>query len=79
MRSKTRIVANIQLPQRDRISIVYHYEDANPFHIVKKWYGYNKIGYCTEKKRTLVKYADWHSCLYYLLTLENMERIEEND
>lgn len=45
------------------------YDDSakvNPYRIVCSQYGYNKLGVWTRMQKTVAKFADLASCMYYL-------------
>lgn len=67
---KTKQIASIQY-RGFRILIVQHFDKKpNPFHILKLWH---ESGCRYERRITITKYSDLHSCWFHLLTLPNLE------
>ena len=57
----------LKMTHGHKFSVVYRAGDQNPYRLYRHTWGLNKNGYCSEHKRLEVKYADFKSCLYYIL------------
>ena len=65
-KKKTKQIAKIEAKGK-KFSIVYHEGDTNPYWIYRHTWSVAQSGYgITEKKRIEIKYADLHSCFFYL-------------
>lgn len=75
MEEKTKQIASIQY-KGFRIVIIYNrLTKYNRFKIYKYWSDWNTDGRFVEHKKKLEEYEDFHSCLYYLVKLPNIENM----